>query len=117
MTLKEDREREKSRREALGKFLYNLAQTCFTAMVVGAVVTYFMANVKTSTFLSFVYRWISYYYSDSLRGKLYIKEIKTMIQGLDGLIIVLGGTGIVAILFAIWLHTKSGEKWLKSLDD
>lgn len=24
MTLKEDREREKSRREALGKFLYNL---------------------------------------------------------------------------------------------
>lgn len=50
MTLKEDREREKSRREALGKFLYNLAQTCFTAMVVGAVVTYFMANVKTSTF-------------------------------------------------------------------
>ena len=52
MTLEEDREREKSRREALGKFLYNLAQTCFTAMVVGAVVTYFMANVKTSTFLS-----------------------------------------------------------------
>lgn len=51
MTLKEDREREKSRREAL-EFLYNLAQTCFTAMVVGAVVTYFMANVKTSTFLS-----------------------------------------------------------------
>ena len=40
-----------------------------------------------------------------------------MMQGLDGLIIVLGGTGIVAILFAIWLHTKSGEKWLKSLDD
>ena len=52
MTLKEDREREKSRREALGKFLYNLAQTCFTAMVVGAVVTYFMANVKTSVFIS-----------------------------------------------------------------
>lgn len=52
MTLKDDREREKSRREALGKFLYNLAQTCFTAMVVGAVVTYFMANVKTSVFLA-----------------------------------------------------------------
>ena len=48
---KENKEKEKSRRDALSKFLYNLAQTCFTAMVVGAVVTYFMANVKTSTFL------------------------------------------------------------------
>ena len=40
-----------------------------------------------------------------------------MIHGLEGLIIVFGGTSIIAILFAIWLHTKSGEKWLKSLDD
>lgn len=51
MTLKEDREREKSRREALGKFLYNLAQTCFTAMVVGAVVTFFLSKVKTQIFI------------------------------------------------------------------
>ena len=58
MTLKDDREREKSRREALGKFLYNLAQTCLTAMVVGAVVTYFMANVKTSVFISLFLRGV-----------------------------------------------------------
>jgi hypothetical protein len=35
----------------------------------------------------------------------------------EGIFIVFGGTAIIAILFAIWLHTKSGEKWLKSLDD
>jgi hypothetical protein len=40
-----------------------------------------------------------------------------MMQGLDGLIFVLGGSAAMGILFAIWLHTKSGQKWLKSLDD
>lgn len=38
MTAKEDREKEKTRRENLSKFIYQLANTCFTAMVVVAAV-------------------------------------------------------------------------------
>ena len=33
-----------------------------------------------------------------------------MMQGLDGLIFVLGGSAAMGILFAIWLHTKSGPR-------
>ena len=38
MTAKEDKEKEKTRRENLSKFIYQLANTSFTAMVVVAVV-------------------------------------------------------------------------------
>ena len=38
MTAKEDKEKEKTRRENLSKFIYQLANTCFTAMVVVAAV-------------------------------------------------------------------------------
>ncbi len=38
MTAKEDKEKEKTRRENLSKFIYQLAHTCFTAMVVVAAV-------------------------------------------------------------------------------
>ena len=38
MTAKEDKEKEKTRRESLSKFIYQLANTCFTAMVVVAAV-------------------------------------------------------------------------------
>ena len=33
MTAREDKEKEKTRRENLSKFVYQLAHTCFTAMV------------------------------------------------------------------------------------
>ena len=38
MTAKEDKEKEKTRRENLSKFIYQLANICFTAMVVVAAV-------------------------------------------------------------------------------
>lgn len=38
MSAKEDKEKEKTRRESLSKFIYQLANTCFTAMVVVAAV-------------------------------------------------------------------------------
>ena len=38
MGQREDREKEKTRRENLSKFIYQLAHTCFTAMVVVAAV-------------------------------------------------------------------------------
>lgn len=50
-TAKEIKEKEKSRRESLGKYMYNLSQTCFTAMVVGATVTFFIADVSFAAFV------------------------------------------------------------------
>lgn len=35
---------------------------------------------------------------------------------MDSLLIVMGGSAIVAIAFYIWLtHTKSGNKWVENL--
>ena len=34
---------------------------------------------------------------------------------MEGLIIVLGGVGVTAFFFNIWMNTKSGKKWLASL--
>lgn len=34
---------------------------------------------------------------------------------MDGFLIILGGIGAVALVFAIWLNTKNGKKWLASL--
>lgn len=38
MAAREDKEKEKTRRENLSKFVYQLAHTCFTAMVIVAAV-------------------------------------------------------------------------------
>ena len=34
---------------------------------------------------------------------------------MEALIMTLAGTGVVALVLNIWLSTKSGKKWLKSL--
>ena len=39
MTQREDKERNKTARECLGKFFYDLAKTCFLIMVAGNAVT------------------------------------------------------------------------------
>nr|WP_287896532.1 hypothetical protein [Prevotella sp.] len=41
MKQKEEKEREKVSRETLGKFFYDLARTCFAAMIIGAIVGFF----------------------------------------------------------------------------
>ncbi|MGN1254811.1 MAG: hypothetical protein ACI4T9_09535 [Prevotella sp.] len=51
VTVKEQKEKDKSRRESLGKYLYNLSQTCFTAMVIGATVSFFLTDVPLSAFI------------------------------------------------------------------
>ena len=38
MTARDDREREKSIRETIGKFFFDLSKTAFTAMVIGGSV-------------------------------------------------------------------------------
>ena len=49
MTVREDREKLKSSRDNLSKFVYDLAKTSFTAMVVGDVVTMFLKEQVTVT--------------------------------------------------------------------
>ena len=53
MTAKEDREREKTIRETVGKFFFDLAKTAFTAMVVGGAVALItgMENALSYAFL------------------------------------------------------------------
>ena len=34
---------------------------------------------------------------------------------MEALIITLAGTGVIALVLNVWLSTKSGQKWLKSL--
>ena len=34
---------------------------------------------------------------------------------MEGLLIVLGGSGMLAFFFAIWLNTQKGKKWLYSV--
>lgn len=34
---------------------------------------------------------------------------------MDGLIMLLAVTGFIALLYNIWLSTKSGKKWLENL--
>lgn len=38
------REHDQSRRDTLSKYLYNLSQICFTAMVVGCTVAFFTST-------------------------------------------------------------------------
>lgn len=34
---------------------------------------------------------------------------------MDGFLIILGGVGAIAFVFAVWLNTRGGKKWLESL--
>ena len=34
---------------------------------------------------------------------------------MENFLIILGGIGTVALVFAIWLNTKPGKQWLASL--
>ncbi len=47
-------------------------------------------------------------------GQQNTKKVNDMGQ-LTGLIIVLGGTAVVGLIFLLWTYTKSGKKWLSSL--
>lgn len=43
---RETKEREKTCRETLGKFFYDLAKTCFAAIVVGNLISFFTEEEK-----------------------------------------------------------------------
>ncbi len=51
MTAKEDREKEKTSRETLGKFFFDLAKTCFAALVVGDFVSIFLGEGDVTLYL------------------------------------------------------------------
>lgn len=70
-TQKEEKEKNKSSRENLGKFFYDLAKTSFTAMVAADVVSFFISDADPVSLLAllvigifvtsvFAYLWILY---------------------------------------------------------
>lgn len=44
MTAKDDREKEKTSRETLGKYFYDLSKTCFASFVVANVIAIFASD-------------------------------------------------------------------------
>ena len=108
MTAREDREKLRSSRENLSKFFYDLAKATFTAMVVGDVVTMFLKEDVTTTA---VWLFVTGLVTTSLLLGTEFLNCKDM----EALIMTLAGTGVVALVLNIWLSTKSGKKWLKSL--
>ena len=65
---KEHKEKEKTSKETLGKFFYDLAKTSFTVMVAGSAVFFFTNQVQTpywllllvSIFVTIVFASIGY---------------------------------------------------------
>ena len=106
MTAREDREKLRSSRENLSKFFYDLAKATFTAMVVGDLVTMFLKLLVFGSLLLVQLLQVC-----CLRlGTEFLN-----CEDMEALIMTLAGTGVVALVLNIWLSTKSGKKWLKSL--
>ncbi len=113
MTQREDKERNKTARECLGKFFYDLAKTCFLIMVAGNAVTiYSDGELKifniTSIIIGLFLTWLFAYIANKVL-------IKNKIMG-EGLTIIFSIILVPALGFAIWLRTPQGERFLKSLD-
>lgn len=49
MGAKDEKEKEKTSRETLGKFFYDLAKTSFAAMTIGAIVGFFENRVDAES--------------------------------------------------------------------
>ena len=49
VTQKETREKERSSRESLGKFFYDLAKTSFAAMVAADLVSFFLTDADSKS--------------------------------------------------------------------
>lgn len=59
---KEVKEKEKTSRETLGKFFYDLAKISFTALVVGSVVSVATQQEKVEKLGTYTYRYFCYLY-------------------------------------------------------
>ncbi len=68
MTQREDKERNKTAREYLGKFFYDLAKTCFLVMVAGNAVTIYadgelkifnITSIIIGLFLTWLFAYIA----------------------------------------------------------
>lgn len=73
MKQNEEKEREKVSRETLGKFFYDLARTCFAAMIIGAIVGFFKKDVSGEVCVVLVTVGIFFDYSICVSWLLYIK--------------------------------------------
>lgn len=73
MKQNEEKEREKVSRETLGKFFYDLARTCFAAMIIGAIVGFFKKDVSGEVCVVLVTVGNFFDYSICVSWLLYIK--------------------------------------------
>ncbi len=91
VTQKETREKERSSRESLGKFFYDLAKATFTIMV--------LTN-SIALFISTNYVLAGIFIAVGLTSTAVLARIGYALCGL----------GIL-----LWFRTKSGKKWLSDL--
>lgn len=85
------KERDKVRRETLGKFFFDLAKLMFTTMVLGEM-------LLLAKDIGDINNW------DMI-----------MIKDLNGLTVLMLVVTILAAIFLAWLYTKPGKKWLDEL--
>lgn len=111
MAAREDKEKEKTRRENLSKFVYQLAHTCFTAMVIVAAVALVLDVDKPGSYALLLGLGVFAILSLALFADNILKKII-----MEGIYIIFAGIGIVALALYLWSsYTKSGRKWLESL--
>ena len=100
---KEVKEKEKTSRETLGKFFYDLAKISFTALVVGSVVSVATQQEKVENWvLILIGIFVTYIFS-------YIGNY------MEALISLFAVMAVIGSIIAVWLNTKSGKKWLANL--
>lgn len=112
MTAREDREKEKTSRENLGKFFYDLAKANFTTNVAGCILSMVMKEkYDDADGLGIAFFWTSFH---SYFGICWFQNIKK-ISVMEGLIMIYATITVVAGAMALWLHTKWGKKFLENL--
>ena len=112
MTAREDREKEKTSRENLGKFFYDLAKANFTTNVAGCILSMVMKEKYDD---AMVWGLLSFGLASTAILAYVGFRILKKISVMEGLIIIYATITVVAGAMALWLHTKWGKKFLENL--
>ena len=105
------KERDKIRRETLGKFFFDLAKLVFAAIVLGEILL-LQENVFDKSCWVMIMTGLSVTYSLAWLGNKILKEKNMILNPLSALFLVVG---VITGLFIAWLYTKPGKKWLDEL--
>ena len=106
---KERKEKDKTRRDKLAGYFFNLSQLTFVALVLGGV-TPLYTNIEVGINWYILVAGITLTIILANIGNLILKQ-----HNMEMLAAIFTAGIIVAGAFLIWLKTKSGKKWLASL--